>query len=172
MEICRSWWEHQSLLCIRELSLWECEVWREERSQRCLLSQVGHLSKVGIYHLGHLSVYILGVNRVRCQNAKGEKLWNIGKVGKHHLLPSPLDKAGTISPSLTPSASSVIVGGSLVAKSNPTLCNPMDYSLPGSSVHGVFQARILEWVAISSRASSQPRDQTCVSCIGRWILCH
>ena len=40
-----------------------------------------------------------------------------------------------------------------------TLCNPMDCSLPGSSVHGIFQARILEWIAISSsRVSSQPRD--------------
>ena len=43
----------------------------------------------------------------------------------------------------------------------------------GSSVHGIFQARILEWVAISfSRGSSQPRDQTCISCIDRWILYH
>jgi len=42
--------------------------------------------------------------------------------------------------------------------------DPMDYSPPGSSVHGILQARILEWVAISfSRASSWPRDQTCVS---------
>ena len=40
-----------------------------------------------------------------------------------------------------------------------TLCNPMDCSLPGSSVHGIFQARIVEWIAISSsRGSSQPRD--------------
>ena len=50
-----------------------------------------------------------------------------------------------------------------------TLCDPMDSSWPGSSVHGILQARILEWVAIScSRGSSQPRDQTCiphVSCI-------
>ena len=47
----------------------------------------------------------------------------------------------------------------------------MDYSLPGSSVHGILQARILEWVAISySRASSQLRDQTRVSCIaGRFF---
>ena len=45
-----------------------------------------------------------------------------------------------------------------------TLCDPMDCSQPGSSVHGIFQARILEWVAISSsRASSQHRDQTQVS---------
>jgi len=50
-----------------------------------------------------------------------------------------------------------------VAQSCPTLCNPMDCSLPGSSVCGIFQARILEWVAISFRRSSQPRDWTQVS---------
>ena len=44
------------------------------------------------------------------------------------------------------------------------LCNPMDCSLPGFSVHGILQARILEWVTISfSRGSSRPRDQTQVS---------
>ena len=52
-----------------------------------------------------------------------------------------------------------------VAQSRPTLCDPMDYSPPGSSVHGILQARILEWVAIFfSRVSSQPRDRTQVSC--------
>ena len=46
----------------------------------------------------------------------------------------------------------------------PTLCDPMDCSLPGSSVHGIFQAIVLEWIAISfSRGSSQPRDRTQVS---------
>ena len=58
----------------------------------------------------------------------------------------------------------------------PTLCNPIDCSPLGSSVHWIFQAGILEWVAISySRWSSQPRDQTlfsCVCCIGRQILYH
>ena len=45
------------------------------------------------------------------------------------------------------------------------LCDPMDYSLPGSSIHGIFQARILEWVAIPLfRASFPPRDRTWVSC--------
>ena len=45
-----------------------------------------------------------------------------------------------------------------------TLCEPMDCSLPGSTVHGIFQARILQWVAISfSRRSSRPRDWTQVS---------
>ena len=53
----------------------------------------------------------------------------------------------------------------LVAQSCPTLCDPMDCSPPGSSLHEIFQARILKWVAISfSRGSSQPRDQTWVSC--------
>ena len=56
----------------------------------------------------------------------------------------------------------------------PTLCDPMDYNLPGSSVRGIFQARTLEWVSTSySRGSFQPRDQTCIfyaSCTGQQIL--
>ena len=51
-----------------------------------------------------------------------------------------------------------------VAQSCPTLCDPMDCSLQGSSIHGIFQARVPEWGAISfSRWSSQPRGQTLVS---------
>ena len=51
-----------------------------------------------------------------------------------------------------------------VVQSCPTLCDPMDCSLPGSSIHGIFQARVLEWVVMpSSRTSSQPRDQAQVS---------
>ena len=61
-----------------------------------------------------------------------------------------------------------------VAQSCPTLCDPKDLSPPGSSVHGIFLARILKLVAISSsRGSSRPRDWTCiscVSCIGRQVL--
>ena len=61
-----------------------------------------------------------------------------------------------------------------VAQSCPTLCDPMDCSPPGSSVHGILQARILKWVAISfSRGSSWPRDRTQVShisgrCFNLW----
>ena len=59
-------------------------------------------------------------------------------------------------------------------QSCPTLCDPMDCSLPNSSVYGIFQVRILEWVAISSfQGSSWPRDRICISygsCIGRQIL--
>ena len=63
-----------------------------------------------------------------------------------------------------------------VTQSCSTLCNPMDCSLPGSSVHGIFQARILEWIAISfSRRSSRHRDWTQVSrVVGRHftVLSH
>ena len=53
-----------------------------------------------------------------------------------------------------------------VAQLCPNLCDFMNYSLPGSSVHGILQARIQQWVAISfSRGSSPPRIQTRVSCI-------
>ena len=60
-----------------------------------------------------------------------------------------------------------------VAQSCLTLCDHMDCSPPGSSVQGILQARILGWAAISSsRGSSQPRDRTCISYIGRQILYH
>ena len=63
-----------------------------------------------------------------------------------------------------------------VTQSCLTLCSPVDCSLPGSPAHGIFQARVLEWVAISyCNGSSQPRDWTCiscVSCIGSKILYH
>ena len=55
-------------------------------------------------------------------------------------------------------------------------CDPMDYSPPSSSVHGILQARIREWVAMSSsRGSSRPKDWTHISfvyCIGSWVLYH
>ena len=59
-------------------------------------------------------------------------------------------------------------------QSCPILSDPIDRSPPGASVHGILQARILEWAALpSSRGSSQCRDRTCISyfsCIGRWVL--
>ena len=60
--------------------------------------------------------------------------------------------------------------------SHVQLCDPVDYSPPASSVCGILQARILEWVSmLSSRGSSWPRDWTCVSyvsCTGTWVLYH
>ena len=71
------------------------------------------------------------------------------------------------------SSRQLLAVGSLITKSCLTLCNPMDCSRAGSSVHGDFHARTLEWVGISSsRGSSRPRDQTHISCIGRQILYH
>ena len=61
-----------------------------------------------------------------------------------------------------------------VAQSCLTLCDPMDCNLLGFSVHGILQARTLEWVVMPfSRGSSRPRDWihiSCISCIGRWIF--
>ena len=64
-----------------------------------------------------------------------------------------------------------LMHGSIVSQSCPTHCIPMNYSLPGSYLHGIFQARILEWVTIPfSRGSSPPGDQTQVSWIaGRFF---
>ena len=63
-----------------------------------------------------------------------------------------------------------------IAQSCPTLCDPMDCSPPGSSIHGILQVGIPEWVVIShSGGSFQPRDWTqvsCISCISRWTLHH
>ena len=73
-------------------------------------------------------------------------------------------------------SSKVLICCSCCDKSSLTLCNPMDCSPPASSVHGILQARTLEWVVISfSRGSSWPRDWTLifyVSCTGRQILNH
>ena len=65
------------------------------------------------------------------------------------------------------------LGACSVAQSCPTLCNPMDCSPPGSSVHGALQGRTLEWVAMpSSRGSSRPRDRTLISCTAGGFCTH
>ena len=66
----------------------------------------------------------------------------------------------------------IILSASLHAQSCLIFCNPLDCSSPGSSVHGTLQARILEWVAISSsRRSSPPRDLTCISYTAGFFTC-
>ena len=102
------------------------------------------------------------------------------------LLDKPTGSEATAAPPFPSSSAEILSDGGqgafailvccLVTQSCPTLCDPMDCNLPGFSVHGILQARILEQVAIPFfRGSSQPRDQThisCVSCIGRRILYH
>ena len=83
------------------------------------------------------------------------------------LISAPLLPRGNVSPGF----SDLLAVQVWVIQLCLTLCDPMDYNLPGSSVHGILQTRILEWVAIPlSRGSSRPRDGTQVSCIaGRFI---
>ena len=77
---------------------------------------------------------------------------------------------------LTPNVRVLSCHCCVAAQSCPTLCDPMNCSPPGSSVHGILQARTLEGVAMpSSRGPSRPRDRTqasCVSCFGRQVLYH
>ena len=67
----------------------------------------------------------------------------------------------------------MFVGGGQSVSRVRLFSDTMGCSLPASSVHGISQTGILEWVAISfSRGSSQSREQTCVSYIGGWIFYH
>ena len=87
--------------------------------------------------------------------------WNhlhMARTSKWHLL--PVSNVTTSHP--------LHIGCCLVTGSCPTLCDPMDYSPPDSYIHGIFKARLLKWVDISSsRGSSRHRDQTHISCL-RW----
>ena len=101
-----------------------------------------------------------------CEEEKGA-LWPLSDSGKHLI---GLDST-TTRPGEDPSPQSAPLPCKLVSQSCPTLGDPMVCRPPGSSVHGIFQARRLVWVAISfSRGSSPPSDRTPVSCIadGFW----
>ena len=93
-------------------------------------------------------------------------------MGKDHAVPRDSTNSSYNKQQLFSKLSEIILSGMLSCVW--LFCNHVDCSLPGSSVHGMFQARILEWVAISySRGCSQPRDRngiSCFSCIGRQIL--
>ena len=96
--------------------------------------------------------------------------WNIRKVPYSFFFFLEHSKINSRHCSILPVNTSLCVyvyeSESEVAQSCSTLCDPMDCSLPGSSLHGILQARVLEWGAISfSRGSSRPRDRTLVSCI-------
>ena len=107
-----------------------------------------------------MKAFSTGRNKARSRQMKEEKEkeWDCKTLkGQKRMWHSNLENA--FSPELTGCHCSV-------AKSCPTLCHPMDCSPRGSSVNGISQAGVLEWVAIFfSKGSSQPRDQNCVSCI-------
>ena len=106
-----------------------------------------------------------GVSGSVSRNSGRERNWRRGwrfqsRSGPCAICPSVPDAPPR---KLNSEASSLVC---LVAQSCLTLCDTVDYSPPGSSVHGVFQVKTLEWVAISSsRGSSRLRDQTLVSCV-------
>jgi len=136
----------------------------EVNPKTCLLSK--NLSCLRIYsarcHLckkSQMILYILWIHLHSCKIIRGLEGDVLNSGGQRFLRCFNFLKGG-------------LVGKSL--QSCPTLCHPMDCSLPGSFVHGILQARTVEWVAMpSSRGSSLPRDRTCVSyisCIGRQVL--
>ena len=102
--------------------------------------------------------------------SKGTTIYHECKTGNWVSLKSMFDQ---LNPQITLHLFSHTCCFCLVTKLCLTLCNHMGCSPPGSSVHGISQARILEWVNIfSSRGSSWPRDWTCVPCISTLILYH
>ena len=105
---------------------------------------------------GTASKYLVTRSEVLDVSRKGDSQGR-HRVGKYWVFPHAGRKLGR---------SSFTVLVCLVTQSCLTLCDPIDGSPPGSSVHGILQARILEWVATPfSRGSSQARDQTQASCI-------
>ena len=84
-----------------------------------------------------------------------------------------LDSKASLMQSALQTLSCLILSCCFVSQFCLTLCDPMDYSPPGSSVHGILQARTLEWVVMPScRGSSRPRNRTRISCTGRQVLYH
>ena len=106
-----------------------------------------------ILHVSLLSLELIILNASRCTSATSPSRRYYFTVSPNIMVPEHLN----IKPF-------IIKWRSEVAQSCPTLCNPINCSVPGSSVHGIFQATVLEWIAISfSRGSSQPRARTQVS---------
>ena len=102
----------------------------------------------------------------RWATAEAQEYWSGQPISSPADLPDLGIEPG--SPALQADSSPTELSGkpTQLLQSCPTLWNPLDYSRLGSSVHGILQARILEWVAMpSSRASFWPRDQTHVSCV-------
>ena len=93
---------------------------------------------------------------------------------KYHHTPSKMVKSERIYSCNNKLKHEILVHGYLCAQllSHMWLCYSMNCSPAGLSVHGIYQVRILEWVAMPSRGSSWLRNWTCVSCIGRQILYH
>ena len=116
-----------------------------------------------ICHCFHFSpFYLLWSDGPGCHNLSFFECWALSQL---FYSPLSLSSKGSLVPlHFLPLEWCVCV--CLVTQLCPVLCDPLDCSLPCSSVHGISQTRILGWVAISSsRGSSGPRDRNCVSCV-------
>jgi len=148
---------------IKTQKILNCSTWMQSQKQQnylCLQSKP--------FNIIVLKVYVLTSNTEEAEvewfsvqfsrSVVSDSLWS--HESQHTRLPCPSPTPGVHSNSCASS----------------WWCHPIDSSPPGSSVHGILQGRILEWVAISSfRGSSQPRDQNCISWVsstGRQILYH
>ena len=115
-------------------------------TENSLKNKLGAQCQAKRYNLGHIGIFPLG--RQMSGQKKAESIYF--EDWENHCLMQQTNNQCK----------------SEVAQLCPTLCDPMDCSPPGFSVHGIFQARVLKWVTISfSKGSSQPRDWTWVSCI-------
>ena len=157
---------------LQELELVE-DVWRGEAQD--LLSQIAQLQEENKQLMTNLSHKDVSFSEEEFQKHEGKRRGWLGRWGER-LFPSS-SPASPVSPEDGPErrvSCHVPLHHHMPgvrARSCPTLRDPMDCSPPGSSVHGISQAGILEWVAIFSfRGSCQTRDQACVSCIVRWVI--
>ena len=148
-------------------------VWGQDALMYQLQTGTCHLSLPGLNHvLLQLLIFKTLWNEFRVEN-RNEALCALGEIW--HNRSSDIFRNWFYEPSSYTSLYLMYMHVKSL-QSCLTLWYPMDCSLPGSSVHGILQARILEWVAMpSSRGSSQPRDRNYSSyifCIGRQILYH
>ena len=117
-------------------------------------------------HVFCISKQIFYHSRKCYTQSRGYQTFSInGHTGKCFRFYEPIQSVKTTQLYYSISKAAIVVMTVLVTQSCPTLCNLMNCSPPCPSVHGILQARILEWVAIPfSRGSSQTRDRTQVSC--------
>ena len=156
---------------VRLCALWLLLAWAEGHCVSSLVGQQGSLGPDGVHQASLLQLlpYLCENQHFLGDNLRCKVLWlsqhSPTLFMVHQCFLSELIITMNVRVECMPSAQSCLI-----------LWDTLDYSPPGSSVHGIRPARILKWVAISSsRGSSQPRDRTCVSCIscfGRRILYH
>ena len=130
-----------------------------------------HLVKAMVYPVVMYGCESWTVKKAECQRIDAFELWCWRRLFRVPWTARRFNHS--ILKEISPGCSLESESESEVAQSCLTLCDPMDCRPPGSSVHGILQARILEWADISfSRGSSQARDQTQLSCTADRLFTH